>query len=112
MLPVMDRKHAALAAGVLALLLATASLLAGLRHALRRERRHAPETPESRREEERRRLRAAMGDMLAPPIDFGRWPENLRPRPDLPDRDKLRRSLPKSTRPAWMDIREDRDSGW
>lgn len=104
----MKKNATVILAGLLALL-STASLLAGLRHALgRREKR---ETPESRREAERRRIREAMGDMLGT-IDPEMWPEHLRPGPGLPDRDTLRRSLPRSARPAWVDIREDRDAGW
>lgn len=91
-----------------ALLLSSASLLAGIRHALgKREHREPELTP---RELERKRIREAMGDLLAPPIDFNDWPEHLRPRADMPDRDTLRRSLPRSDRPAWQDIREDRDA--
>jgi len=104
----MDRKHAALAIGVLAALLATASLLASLRHALRRERRHAPDTAEGRREEEWRRIREALGDVVRP-LDLSMWPEHLKGRADLPDRDTLRASIPPIDRPAWVDIREDRD---
>ncbi len=93
-----------------ALLLSTASLIAGLRHALRRER--APEPAVDEREAERQRIREALGDLLAPPIDFTDWPEHLRPRPDLPDADTLRRSLPYNERSAWHDIREERDAGY
>ncbi len=101
-------KHRSLTLVIIVLgALSTASLLAGLRHALRRERRVPDLDP---REAERRRIREALGDLLAPPIDYSMWPEHLRPTPDMPDRDTLRRSLPRSARPAWMDIREDRDA--
>jgi hypothetical protein len=102
------RRSYLLAAAVLVAALSTASLLAGIRHALGKRESVKPQlTP---REEERRRIREALGDMLAPPIDFNNWPEHLRPTADMPDRDTLRRSLPRSKRPAWHDIREDRDA--
>lgn len=103
------RRGYLLVAAVLGVALSTASLLAGLRQALGRRAPHQP--PLSPREAERRRIREALGDMLAPPIDFNNWPEHLRPTADMPDRDTLRRSLPRSKRPAWHDIREDRDAG-
>jgi len=88
--------------------LSTASLLAGLRHALgRREKAELPDDP---LEAERKRIREALGDILAPPIDFSLWPEHLRPRPDLPDRDTLRARIKPIERQAWQDIREDRDA--
>ena len=86
--------------------LSTASLLAGLRHALRRERREPELDP---REAERRRVREALGDMLAPPIDYNMLPEHLRPTPDTPDRDTLRRSLPRLDPPLSQTIRDERD---
>ena len=84
----------------------TASLVAGLRHALSRHRRtdDAPVV----HDDERRRLRAALKDMIVD-VDLDAWPAHLRPTADMPDRDTLRRSLPRSNRPAWIDIREDRD---
>lgn len=95
-------------ATALVAVLSSASLLAGIRHALGKREQVEPEL--SPRELERRRMREAMGDLLAPPIDFNDWPEHLRPKPGMPDRDTLRRSLPRSDRPAWQDIREDRDA--
>jgi hypothetical protein len=86
----------------------TASILAGLRHAFgHREKRDEPADP---REAERARIREAMGDLLAPPLDLSKWPEHLRPGPNTPDRDKLRERMKRFDRPIWMDIREDRDS--
>ena len=106
----MKRRYTLIVVAAIAALASTASLIAGLRHALRRE--HAAEPPLDEREAERQRIREALGDLLAPPIDFNDWPEYLRPRPDLPDADTLRRSLPYTERPAWHDIREDRDAGY
>ncbi|HYM16491.1 MAG TPA: hypothetical protein VEZ14_13120 [Dehalococcoidia bacterium] len=95
-------------AGALALL-STASLLAGLRHALHRREKRVPVAPESTREAERRRIREALGDMLAPPPDLSQWPEHLRPTPDMPDRDTLRRSMPRLNPPLSQTIRDERD---
>ena len=90
-------------------LLSMASIIAGLRHALRRERRETVPVLDPR-EAERRRIRAALGDLVGPPIDLNDWPEHLRPHPDLPDRDTLRNSITPLSRPIWQDIREDRDA--
>jgi hypothetical protein len=93
----------------LAALLSTSSLLGGLRHAL--ARREKAESEVDPREAERRRIREALGDAVGS-IDLSLWPEHLRPKPGQPDRDTLRRSMPRSERPAWHDIREDRDAGY
>jgi hypothetical protein len=103
----MRRSYVLAAVAISLALLFTASLLAGLRHAL--GRRAHPESELTPRELERKRIREAMGDLLAPPIDFNNWPEHLRPYPGMPDRDTLRRSITPIDRPAWVDIREDRD---
>ena len=101
------RRRYALAALVVVAALSTASLLAGIRHALGRREHAEPElTP---RELERQRIREAMGDLLAAPIDFNNWPEHLRPTPDMPDRDALRDSMPKLDPPLSQTIREERD---
>ena len=55
------------------------------------------------------RIREALGDIVRP-LDLSKWPEHLRPGPDTPDRDTLRNSLPRSARPVWMDLREERDA--
>jgi hypothetical protein len=111
-MPMAVRYHAAMKKALLVAALAivsTASILTGLRHAFgRRDRRDEPADP---CEAERARIREALGDLLAPPLDLSKWPEHLRPGPDTPDRDTLRNSLPKSDRPIWMDLREERDSG-
>jgi len=100
------RRSYLLAAAIVAAL-STASLLAGIRHALGKRETVEPDlTP---RESERRRIGEALGDMLAPPIDFNNWPEHLRPTPDMPDRDTLRRSMPKLDPPLSQTIREERD---
>jgi hypothetical protein len=98
----MKRRYALIAVAATAALASTASLIAGLRHALRRE--HADNTL-SDLQQIREELGARVGRI--DPKDF---PEYLRPRPDLPDADTLRRSLPYNDRPAWHDIREDRDA--
>lgn len=105
-----------LALAVIAALLCTASILAGLRHRLARHDKPAP-APEPHAEPdatdaERARVRAALADILAPPIDFNKLPPHLRPRPGMPTRDELRESLPRNPRPAWQDLREMRDSSW
>jgi hypothetical protein len=101
------RRSYLLAAAVIVAALSTASLLAGIRHALGKRETAEPElTP---LEAERRRIREAMGDLLAPPIDFNNWPERLRPTPDMPDRDTLRKSMPKLDPPLSQTIREERD---
>jgi hypothetical protein len=89
-------------------LLSTASILAVIRQRL--GHRDDARTPEQKREAERKRIREALGDILAPPIDLNDWPEHLRPRPGLPDTDTIRKSMPRSERPAWHDLREDRDA--
>ncbi len=89
------------------MLLSTASLLAGLRHALGRREHAEPDLDP--REAERRRIREALGDVVAP-LDLSQWPEHLRGGADLPDRDTLRRSMPRTDRPAWHILREERDS--
>ena len=95
-----------LAAAALVAALSTASLLAGLRHALgRRERRPAAATGASERE----RVRAALAGMLAPPIDFNNWPEHLRPTADMPDRDTVFRSMPRLDPPLSQTIRDELD---
>jgi hypothetical protein len=102
------RRSYLLVAVALAAVVLSASRFAGIRHAFGK-REHAP--PElSARELERLRIREAMGDLLAPPLDLSKWPEHLRPKPGMPDRDTLRRALPRSNRPAWHDLREDRDA--
>lgn len=89
-----------------AALASMASLLAGLRHALRgREKPEHDIDPK----DERARIRAAMGDMLAPSIDFSLYPERLRPRPGMPDRDTLRQSMPILDPPLSQTVREERD---
>ena len=87
--------------------LSTASLLAWIRRALGKRETVEPELPP--REAERRRIREALGDMLAPPINFNNWPEHLRPTLDMPDRDTLRASMPKLDPPLSQTIREERD---
>ena len=106
----MERRYALIAVAATAALASTASLIAGLRHALRRE--HEPHTPLDEREQELKHIRDVMGDLLAPPVNYDNWPEHLRPTPDLPDADTLRRSLPYNERPIWHDLREQRDSGY
>jgi hypothetical protein len=86
--------------------LSTASILAGLRHALGRDKR----PPEDEREAERRRIREHLGDIVKP-LDLSDWPDRLRGREDLPDRDTLRSRVRPIDRPAWVDIREERDAG-
>jgi hypothetical protein len=93
--------------GLLGGVLLTASLLAGLRQALgRREKSEAEVMPDER---EYSRIRKVMGGALGS-IDPDDFPEHLRPTPGLPGRDALRRSLTPIDRPAWQDIREDRDA--
>ncbi|MEX0750228.1 MAG: hypothetical protein WD359_05405 [Dehalococcoidia bacterium] len=94
--------------GALAVL-SSASILAGLRHAFG-NRDKGEREPLDPREAERQRIRKALGD-VGSPLDLSEWPEHLRPRPDTPDRDTLRNSLPRSERPVWMDLREERDAG-
>jgi hypothetical protein len=86
------RRRSVLATAGIVVALSTASLLTGLRHALSRRGGTKPElTP---REAERRRVREALKDMLAPPIDFNNWPEHLRPHDDAAERrERLRRAL-------------------
>jgi len=92
---------------VLVGLASTASLLAGLRHALRREKRVEPQL--TALEAERRRIREALGDMLAPPIDFSEWPEHLRPSAGVPtDWRAYMRSLPELHPPLSQTVMEDR----
>jgi hypothetical protein len=84
-------------------------LLAGIRRALGRREAAKPElTP---REAERRRIREVLGDLLAPPIDFNKWPAHLRPMPDMPDRDTVRKSMPRLDPPLSQTSREERDEG-
>jgi hypothetical protein len=104
----MKRRYLVIGLLTAAALASTASLLAGLRQALRRE--PAARSPLDEREAELRHIREVMGDLLAPPIDFNDWPAHLRPRPDLPDADTLRARIKPIERQAWQDIREDRDS--
>ena len=94
----------------LATMVSTASLLTAMRHALARREKAEPERDLDPQEAERRRIREALGDAVGS-LDLSLWPEHLRPRPGLPDRDTLRRSMPKSERSAWIDLREDRDAG-
>jgi hypothetical protein len=103
------QKHSSLAIvlATIAVLVTTGSLLAGLRRTL--GHRHKPEPELDPREAERRRIREALGDVVAP-LDLREWPESLRPKPGLPDRDTLRDSMPVADRPAWHDLRDDRDS--
>lgn len=88
--------------------LSTASFLAGLRNAFG-HRDGRDREPQDQREAERQRIREALGDIVRP-LDLSKWPEHLRPGPDTPDRDTLRNSLPRSARPVWMDLREERDA--
>lgn len=85
-------------------------ILTSIRHVFGRREARRPLAGEQAGE--RARIRALMGDLLAPPIDVTLLPPHLRPGPDTPDRDTLRESLPPPRRPAWIDIREDRDSGY
>ncbi len=90
-------------------LLASASLLAGIRHALGKREQMEPElTP---RERERQRMSEAMGDLLAPPLDLSKWPEHLQPKPGMPDRDALRRSMPVLDPPLSQTIIDEREEG-
>jgi hypothetical protein len=84
-----------------------ASIIASLRHALGRREKRAPE--HDALEAERAKIQAALGDRVAP-LDLSMWPERLRGRPELPDRDTLRNSITPIDRPAWVDVREDRDA--
>ena len=106
------RYHAAMKKALLVATLAiasTASILAGLRHAFgHRDKREEPDDP---REAERARISEALGDVVKP-LALSEWPERLRGRSDLPDRDTLRNSLPPSEHPIWLDLREERDSGY
>lgn len=89
---------------VLSAPLLLASLLSGLRHALGlRDPGHGDSAVE------RDQMLAAMRGLVSP-IDPGTWPEHLRPHRDVPSRDELRRRQDKHGRPAWHDIREDRDA--
>ena len=103
----MAKKYALIIVVAAGAILSTASLLTAVRHALRREK---PEPDLDPREAERQRIREALGDAVGS-INLSLWPEHMRPRPGLPDRDTLRRSLPRSERSAWLDLREDRDAG-
>ena len=107
----MTKRNSLVALVGLAAMLSTASLLTAVRHALARREKAPPEPDLDPQEAERRRIREALGDMLAPPIDLNDWPERFRPRPGLPDRDTLRARIKPIERQAWQDIREDRDSG-
>lgn len=102
----MNRRTAPwLAAGLIAAL-STASLLAGLRHALaRRERRPAPL---DEGEAERTRIRAAMGGLLAPPVDSS-WELEFGALPDGFDRQTFLASRPHLDPPLSQTISEDRD---
>lgn len=102
----MRRSYLVVAAALVAVL-SSASLLAGIRHALGKRELSEPEL--SPRELERRRMREALGDLLAPPLDLSKWPERLRPKPGMPDRDTLRRSMPRLEPPLSQTIREERD---
>jgi hypothetical protein len=86
-----------------AALLSTASILAGLRNRLARHDNPAP----SPRESDRERFEKALGDMVVKfdPEVYAQFLKN----PHLPDRDTLRRSQPRSNRPAWWDLRDERD---
>ena len=67
------RYHAAMKALLVAALaiVSMASILTGLRHAFgRRDRRDEPADP---REAERARIREALGELLAPPLDLSKW---------------------------------------
>ena len=77
--------------------LSTASLLAGLRHAL--GRREQPASAQDAQDSDRAKIQKVLGDVVRP-LDLSVWPEHLRPRPGMPDRDTLRRSLSRSSRPA------------
>lgn len=103
----MKRRYALIAFTAVAALASTASLIAGLRHALRRE--HAAEPPLDDREAERQRIREIMGDLLAPPVNYDNWPEHLRPHPDLPDRDALRARMPVLDPPLSETVIEERN---
>ena len=91
-----------------AALLSTASILAGLRHKLGRHESASPDTEQDPQEAERLRIEAALGHMIVK-FDPALYASNLERAKRLPDRDTLRRSMPKSNRPAWWDLREDRD---
>ena len=88
----MRRSPLLLALLAIVALASTASLLAGLRHALRgREKQFDEAGPMSERE----RARAALSGMLTT-IDPERYPENLRPQFGLPiDRRAYLASLPR-----------------
>jgi hypothetical protein len=89
-------------------LLCTASILAGLRHRLTRHDNPAPEPEQDPREGERLRIEKALGHMIVK-FDPALYASNLERASRLPDRDTLRRSMPRSNRPAWWDLRDDRD---
>lgn len=89
----------------------TASLIGGLRHALRRREKSASGSGLTSAEAERKRIHEALGDLLAPPIDYSLYPPHLRPGPDLPDRDTLRAMLPKLDPPLSKTIADERDEG-
>ena len=99
------RRNIALVLVGLAALLSTASLLGVLRHALAREKAEPEVDP---LEAERKRVRAAMGDALAD-LNVDHYPENLRPRPGLPDRDTVRGLMPVLDPPLSRTISEERD---
>lgn len=96
------RSPLVLIAASAALLLSTASLIAGLRHALRRE--HPPDT-----RTDIERIREELGPRVGR-IDPNDFPEYLRRDDDPRDTDALRDSITPIDRPAWQDIREDRDA--
>jgi hypothetical protein len=98
----MRRRYVLIALAAVAALASTASLLAGLRHALRRE--HAPDA-----RSDIERIRDALGPRVGK-IDPNDFPEYLRRDDDPRDTDAIRASITPIDRPAWKDIREDRDA--
>ena len=96
-----------LALVAVAALLSTASILAGLRHRLARHDNPAPKPEPDPREAERLRIEKALGHLVVK-FDPNLYAQFLK-NPNLPDRDTLRRSQPRSNRPAWWDLREERD---
>ena len=103
----MRRSYLLVANAVIVGALSTASLLAGLRHALeRRERRSTGGAGTSERE----RARTALAGMLTT-IDPERYPAHLRPQAGLPaDRRAYLASLPRLDPPISQRVREDRDA--
>ena len=91
----------------LAAMLSTASLLTAVRHALARREKVEP-TEEESRATEIAYLREVAGDALSS-IDLRKYPPELQPRPDLPDRDAVRRTMPVLHPPLSQTVSDDRD---